>query len=107
MTSAKRSGVIPELSANLRMEIARRHVGMNQAQLAEALGVSTGTIQRAERGEKVRRSTVLAWAMVTGVDLDWLETGKAPSPVGDGASDAPPAGLEPATVRLTVGSSAN
>lgn len=78
MTTAHRRGVIPDQPRNLRLELARRHIGASQRQFAEMIGVSNTTVQRAERGEDVRRSTMLAWAMVTGVDLDWLETGRLP-----------------------------
>ena len=57
--------------------------------MGDLLGVSTNTIQRAERGEVVRKSTILAWAMVTGVDLHWLETGTSPSPEDGGGVSEP------------------
>lgn len=89
MTAANRSGLIPEIPRPLRLEIARRHIGASQARMGDLLGVSTNTIQRAERGEVVRKSTILAWAMVTGVDLHWLETGTSPSPEDGGGVSEP------------------
>ena len=86
MTTAHRRGIIPELSPGLRLEIARRTVAPSQREFAKMLGVSHGTVQRAESGQPMKRTTVLAWAMATGVDLDWLEHGKTPSPDGDGVS---------------------
>ncbi|MGX9294390.1 helix-turn-helix domain-containing protein [Tsukamurella paurometabola] len=82
MTTAHRRGVIPDQPRNLRLELARRHIGASQRDFAEMLGVSNTTVQRAERGDDVRRSTLLAWAMVTGVDLDWLEHGTVPTDGG-------------------------
>lgn len=80
-------GVIPELTGPQRLTIARQFVGLNQGEMAERLGVTTATVQRAEAGQtKPRRTTYMAWSMATGVDLYWLETGKVPSPNGDGTS---------------------
>ena len=73
MTTAHRRGVIPDQPRNLRLELARRHIGASQREFAEMLGVSNNTVQRAERGLPMKRSTLLAWGMVTGVDMDWLE----------------------------------
>lgn len=78
MTTAHRRGIIPELSAGLRLEIARRTVAASQRDFAKLIGVSQNTVQRAESGQPMKRTTVLAWAMATGVDLQWLETGEAP-----------------------------
>ncbi|WP_328664032.1 hypothetical protein [Nocardia salmonicida] len=51
------------------------------------IGVGSATVQRAEQDSVTpKRAVVMAWAMATGVDLVWLETGNAPSPNGDGAS---------------------
>jgi transcriptional regulator with XRE-family HTH domain len=48
--------------------------------MAAQLGVSRETIGRwtSGRGEP-KRAGLLAWAAVTGVDLEWLETGKGPA----------------------------
>ena len=85
MTTAHRRGVIPDQPRNLRLELARRHIGASQREFAEMLGVSNNTVQRAERGLPMKRSTLLAWGMVTGVDMDWLEHGVVPP--SDGGSD--------------------
>lgn len=84
MTTAHRRGIIPTLSSGLRLEIARRTVAASQRDFAKLIGVSQNTVQRAEAGHPMKRTTVLAWAMATGVDLDWLETGETPPPDGDG-----------------------
>nr|WP_280381068.1 helix-turn-helix transcriptional regulator [Nocardia wallacei] len=63
--------------------IARQHVGITQSELADRLGVTTSTVQRAEAGQtKPRRTTLMAWSMATGVNLHWLETGETPAPDG-------------------------
>jgi transcriptional regulator with XRE-family HTH domain len=97
-------GVVPVIETHHRLQIARQHMGINQSELAQRLGVTTSTVQRAESGHtKPRRTTLMAWSMATGVDLHWLETGNAPHSEGpDGGqllphldSNQKPAGLLP------------
>ncbi|MGQ7788750.1 helix-turn-helix domain-containing protein, partial [Nesterenkonia sp. K-15-9-6] len=85
MTIATDFGVVPEWSQGDRFRKAREMVGLSQPELAEELGISTATVSKAERGSKVRKTTLMSWAMRTGVNPVWLETGRAPSPGGDGA----------------------
>ena len=67
-------GVIPELDLQLRLYVARRHAGMEQEQLADALGVSPKTIGRYERGETTPpKHLLMAWALATGVNVAWLQ----------------------------------
>lgn len=88
MTTAIHRGVIPTLTFSQRLVVAREHIGLNQGELSSALGVSTNTIQRAESGRaEPRRPTIMAWAMATGVDLHWLETGHVPTPDGGGTCE--------------------
>lgn len=76
-------GVIPELTDNRRLMLARLHAGMSQAEFARALGVTAATVQRAEAGNtRPRRTTFMAWSLATGVDLRWLETGDETPPEG-------------------------
>lgn len=90
MTTAHARGVIPVPTGPQRLMLAREY--------AEQLGVGLATVYRAESGKTTpRRTTIMAWAMATGVDLHWLETGEAPSPDGDGASTVRHQGLEPRT----------
>ena len=73
------AGMIPEFSKADRFRKAREHAGLEQAELAQAMGVSRSTVSNVERGlVAVRRITLRAWAMATGVDATWLETGAAP-----------------------------
>ena len=75
-----RRGVIPVLTPGQRLTVAREFVDLTQGELAERLGVTTATVQRAESGKtQPRRPTFMAWAMATGVDLDWLEKGDSPA----------------------------
>lgn len=59
---------------------------MSQAELAERTDIARRTIVNYEGGSStVKPLTLKIWAMATGVDSHWLETGHAPSPDGDGA----------------------
>ena len=105
MTAATR-GVIPTLTAGQRLMIAREYAGLSQGDLAEMIGVSNATIYRAEAGNKASRRTLMAWAMATGVDLAWLETGNTPAgPDGhDEGGECPQQGsnLRPADYKSVV-----
>ncbi|WP_417033744.1 helix-turn-helix domain-containing protein [Cutibacterium avidum] len=60
---------------------------MTVQDMADALGVTRQTIGRwMHDTAEPRRGYVLAWAMATGVDRTWLETGRIPSH-DDGGSD--------------------
>lgn len=59
-----------------RLRKARSLTGMNVRQFAEHIGVSHGTVTNAETDARaVRVITLRAWAMATGVSLEWLERG--------------------------------
>ena len=89
MTSAYKRGAIPVPNGPQRLMLAREYVGLNQGELAERLGVGTGTVQRAESGKTTpRRTTFMAWALATGVDPHWLETGEVPPDGGPGQGSA-------------------
>jgi transcriptional regulator with XRE-family HTH domain len=67
------TGRIPDWTVADRLRKARESAGYEQAALARELGVAKNTISNYERGAVTpRRSVVMAWAMATGVDLDWL-----------------------------------
>lgn len=71
--------VIPHWTQGDRLRKARSLTGLTSRQFAERLGVSLNTIVNAEGDKrKVRRITLLAWAMATGVPVEWLETGVVP-----------------------------
>lgn len=81
-------------------------IGLDQQELAEAMGVSRSTVTNAERGNHgVRKIVLNAWSMATGVSAHWLQTGEAPasddSP--DGGDGVRHQGLEPRTRWLGVG----
>lgn len=98
MTTAQSFGRVPAIDLPVRLLIARSSAGMSQAELAKAIGAGRATIANYEAGKPVKRSTVMAWALATGIDANWLMTGdEPPSPDGDGGSEVRPKGFEPLT----------
>jgi DNA-binding XRE family transcriptional regulator len=71
--------VIPQWTQGDRLRKARSLTGMTSREFAETRGVSLNTIVAAEVDKrKVRKITLRAWAMATGVSVEWLETGVEP-----------------------------
>jgi transcriptional regulator with XRE-family HTH domain len=65
-----------EFTLTDRLAKARRAHGWTQQQLADRLGINRRTVVRLEDGSgKVTKAMLIAWAVVTGVPLEWLETG--------------------------------
>lgn len=85
MTSSHQVGRVPAWSMSDRLRKARESADMSQTDLGEAMGVARSTVARSEQTGAVRRQTLITWALATGVPIQWLETGEAPSPDGDGA----------------------
>lgn len=57
--------------------------GMTVAEFADRIGISDRTVNNAEGDKRaVRKITLNAWALATGVPLQWLETGEAPEEHG-------------------------
>ncbi|MCB4209178.1 helix-turn-helix domain-containing protein [Arthrobacter sp. UM1] len=84
-------GIIPTWSIGDRLRKARELAGFDQGQLANALDISRNTVSNYEKGNVEPRKIVLkAWSFTTGVSLTWLETGVAPSPNGEGATNLSP-----------------
>lgn len=82
-------GVIPQIGLADRLLIARRHAALNQGQLARLIGISPRSVYAAEDGRtRPRRPVLLAWAMATGVSLEWICEGDrgavVPAQVGRG-----------------------
>ncbi|MHC9728277.1 helix-turn-helix domain-containing protein [Corynebacterium diphtheriae] len=83
-TAFESAGVIPEWNTADRFRKAREFRGLTQAELGEAMSVARSTIQRVEQGvAEPRRTLITAWAFATGVNRDWLETGKTPAEGGN------------------------
>lgn len=74
--TAQPNGRTYEFGIRDRLRLAREQAGYDQAEFADATGISRGTISNYERGvTPPRRPALLAWAMATGFDREWLETG--------------------------------
>lgn len=84
--------VVPEWTVADRLRKAREVAGLEQAELARDIDVARQTVGNYERGAvQPRRIVLKAWALRTGVPLEWLETGKANPRQGgpDGGSALP------------------
>jgi DNA-binding XRE family transcriptional regulator len=78
-------GVVPEFTVGDRLRKARQLTELTTRQFAEEIGVSQKTITDAEGDRRATRKIVMrAYAMRTGVSLEWLETGIAPETLGSG-----------------------
>lgn len=82
------------VAANVRAEMGR--AGLNQAQLATALGMSEMWMtRRLKKGVAFTADDIAMFASFFGVSVaDLFDTKKAPTPKGEGRS-APRTGLEP------------
>jgi transcriptional regulator with XRE-family HTH domain len=95
MTTLTALGTVPEWTITDRLRKARELTGMDQTEFADALGVSRSTVSNYERGSRVyRRPVLLAWAMSSGVPLEWLHTGQQSAP-----QPGPVEGLDECAVR--------
>lgn len=97
-------GAVPEWDLHDRMRKSLRHAGLDNAGIAERLGVDPATVSRWLTGKQtITDRTLRAWAMGTGVDYQWLALGAGPSG-GDGEvvdSAMPSAALAQSAERFT------
>ena len=85
MTTSPEPGLIPQLTLGWRLRMARATTGLSTRDFAERIGVSHGTITNAENDKRsVRPITLNAYALATGVDRTWLETGVVTGDTPDG-----------------------
>lgn len=64
------------LSLGKRMRVARQMAELDQAKIAEMLGVARTTVSTWERGEtEPSASSFVRWSQVTGQPLEWLAEG--------------------------------
>lgn len=63
-----------------RIKAAREHLGISQAELAQAAGVSTGTVGNAEANIRKQPRQLNALAEALKVPVRWLEHGGTPAP---------------------------
>lgn len=83
---------VPEWTVGDRLRKAREIARLDQQPFADAIGVSRGTVSNYERGsvDHYKPIVLRAWAMATGVPLEWLETGvttSTPPPRGGPSGD--------------------
>ncbi|OZF47677.1 helix-turn-helix transcriptional regulator [Rhodococcus sp. 14-2470-1a] len=85
MTTVYDQGRVPEILPKHRLRIARDNAGLEQNELADIIGISRQSVSNAESGKSTPRKVVFnAWALATGVPVQWLLTGEAESPRPDG-----------------------
>lgn len=73
MTQVTVHGTVPIWTTPDRLRKAREVAGLSQTELGEATGMSRRSVAGYEGGEREpRRHHLIAWALATGVDLDWL-----------------------------------
>ena len=76
---------IPVWTTGDRLRKARSLTGLTTREFADRIGVSQVTVTNAENDRtKVRRITINAWSLATGVPVEWLQMGTAPGPLGPG-----------------------
>lgn len=95
-------GSVPRFELPDRARKAREFAGLDQGQLAERIGVARSTIARMEQGKTTRakRPLLVAWALATGVSLQWIETGVGPESGPGQASTSTPEYVSSAGQRL-------
>lgn len=88
MSTAQSPNDIPQWTVPDRLRKAREHAGLSQDAIATALDVTRKTIGNYENGRTAPRRTVLiAWAMATGVPIEWILTGETPDSGPDGPGE--------------------
>ena len=72
---------IPPLTLGLRLKMAMNFAGYDRVDMAAELGVDKSTISRwtNDDGAPPNRGYVLAWAVFTHCDVQWLLTGELTS----------------------------
>lgn len=90
MTTQRYEG-IPEFTRGDRLRKARSLTGLTTREFADKIGVSHGTVSNAEGDHRsVRKITMNAWALATGVPVEWLEHGTLPGDGPDGGQTLAP-----------------
>jgi transcriptional regulator with XRE-family HTH domain len=81
---------IPPSTLGNRLRDSREWRGLEQAQMAEELGIGRSTVSNYERGITPATKLVInAWAVVCQVDVEWLKTGDIPGWAPRGSNPRP------------------
>ena len=93
-------GKVFDFTRGDRFRRARLSAGHDSAQdFAELIGVSRNTVSAAENDRSLPRPIVIrAWALATGADSEWLETGEVPGGPDQGVSPTDGKHLSPVRV---------
>lgn len=87
MRTATRLGIkgrTPTWTLGDKLRKARTSAGLEQVDLANELGIARNSVANYENGRTTpRRAVLLAWALCTGVSLDWLTEDDTPPTDGD------------------------
>jgi transcriptional regulator with XRE-family HTH domain len=80
MTAAMNTtGRVPDWTVGDRLRKARRAASISSGSMADNLGVTRQTIAAYESDRSpINRRTMIAWAFVCGVPLEWLSDGLCP-----------------------------
>ncbi|MGO2656048.1 MAG: helix-turn-helix transcriptional regulator, partial [Pseudoclavibacter sp.] len=85
MANVEIARCIPPSTLRGRLRDSREWRGLEQVDVAKELGVSRATVSNYERGvTNPSKLVVNAWAVVCNVDVEWLNTGIAPTDDGRG-----------------------
>ena len=81
MTTQTAGEHIPSLTLGWRMQMALRDSGKAVQDVADELDVSRATVSRwlNDKGTGPRRPFLVAFALSTGVSIDWLASGDMPT----------------------------
>lgn len=81
-------GDIPVFTIGDRLRKSRERIGLKQADFAAEIDISARSVHNYENETVSPRRIVLkAWALRTGVPLEWLETGNIPADNNGGDGD--------------------
>ncbi|WP_366475729.1 helix-turn-helix transcriptional regulator [Demequina sp.] len=73
--------MIPDIDVPVRLRVAREQSGYDgkQAEFARLIGIGATTLTRYEKGySRPKPIVVKAWALATGVPLEWILYGVVP-----------------------------
>jgi transcriptional regulator with XRE-family HTH domain len=64
------------MTSQQRIRLARRHAGLSQTQLAQAVGVQRSAVSHWEQGKNPSVNHMREIAVAAGVQFEWLATGR-------------------------------